>query len=77
MVQSLGIQKLVSKIKRIWTTSDKQWKVQKVEIWWAFVQKKYIPSAQTYTVDLSDSPNYYVIFETLSGFSQHNSSVSF
>ena len=24
---------------RIWATSDKQWKVQKVEIWWAFVQK--------------------------------------
>ena len=39
MVQSLGMQKLVSKITGIWTTSDKQWKVQKVEIWWAFVQK--------------------------------------
>ena len=39
MVQSLGMQKLVSKITGIWTTSDKQWKVQKVEIWWTFVQK--------------------------------------
>ena len=38
-VVNLGIQKLVSKITGIWTTSDKQWKVQKVEIWWAFVQK--------------------------------------
>ena len=39
MVQSLGIQKLVWKITGIWTTSGKQWEVQKVEIWWAFVQK--------------------------------------
>ena len=31
--------KLVSKITRIWTTSDKQWKVQQVQIWLAFVQK--------------------------------------
>ena len=71
MVQSLGIQKLVSKITGIWTTSDKQWKVQRVEIWWAFVQKKYIPSAKTYTVDLSnitfnylcvDLPNYLCHF---------------
>ena len=55
MVQSLGIQKLVSKITGIWATSDKQGKVQKVEIWWAFLQKKYIPSAKTlYTVDLSN-----------------------
>ena len=68
MVQSLGIQKLVSNITGIWTTSYKQWNVQKFEIWWTFVQKKYIPSAQIlYTVDLSnitfdylcvDSPNY-------------------
>ena len=27
MVQSLGMQKLVSKITAIWTTSEKQWKV--------------------------------------------------
>ena len=72
MVQILGIQKLISKITVIWTTSDKQWKVQKVEIWWAFVKKKNIPSAKTlYTVDLSnitfnylcaDSPNYLCYF---------------
>ena len=58
---------------QIWTTWDKQWKVQKVEIWWAFVQKthlskKYIPSANTlYIEDLShiifnyfceNSPNF-------------------
>ena len=55
---------LVSKITwGICTTSDKQWKVQKVEIWWAtFIQKihlskKYIPSAKTlYT------PNYLCHF---------------
>ena len=72
MVQSLGIQKLVSKIEGIWTTSDKQWKVQKVETWWTFVPKKYIPSVKTlYTVDLSkitfnylcvDLPNYLCHF---------------
>ena len=46
----------------IWTTSDKQWKVQKVEIWWAttFAQKiqlskRYIPSVKIlYTEDLSN-----------------------
>ena len=45
----------------ICATSDKQWKVQKVEIWWTtFVQKihlsnKYIPSAKTlYTEHLSN-----------------------
>ena len=32
MVQSLGMQKLVSKFTGIWTTSDKQWQVQKVDI---------------------------------------------
>ena len=70
---------LVSKITwGIWTTSDKQWKVQKVEIWWAtFIQKihlpkKYIPSAKTlYTEHLSNitfnylcenSPNYLCHF---------------
>ena len=53
---------LVSKITwKIWTTSDKQWKVQKVEIWWAtFVKKihlstKYIASAKTFYIeDLSN-----------------------
>ena len=33
MVQSLGIQNLVSKITEIWTTWEKQWDNQKVEIW--------------------------------------------
>ena len=52
MVQSLGIQKFVSKITGIWTTSDKQWKVQKV---FGLLSKTYIPSAKTlYTVDLSN-----------------------
>ena len=62
----------------IWTTSDKQWKVQKVDIGWAtFVQKiylskKYIPSAKTlYAEDLSkitfnylceDSPSFLCHF---------------
>ena len=64
MVQSLGMQKLVSKITGIWTISEKQWKVQRVEIWWSH-------SAKTYTVDLSnitfnylcvDSPNYLCHF---------------
>ena len=33
---------LVSKITwEIWTTSDKQWKVQKVKIWWTFAQKMH------------------------------------
>ena len=76
MVQGLGIQKLDWKITGIWTTSDEQWKTQKVEIRWAFLQKKYILSAKTYTVDLSnttfnymcvDSPNY------LSHFWNHKS----
>ena len=73
MVQSLGMQKLVSKITGIWTISDKQWKVQKVEIWWAFVQKNTFLQLKHYiaTVDLSnitfnylcvDSPNYWCHF---------------
>ena len=55
-----------------WTTSEKQWKVQKVETWWAFVPKKIILLAKTlYTVDLSnitfnylrvESPNYLCHF---------------
>ena len=55
----------------IWATSDKQWKVQKVEIWWYF-SKKYILSAKIlYTEDLSNitfkylcenSPNYLCHF---------------
>ena len=75
--KSLGIQKLLSKITGMWAT-DKQSKVQQVEIWWTFVQRKYIPSAKTYKVDLSniifnylcvDSPNSNVIFGTISYFS--------
>ena len=76
---------LVSKlIWKIWATSDKQWKVQKVDIWWAtFVQKinlskKYIPSAKTlytevYLKLLSTACGKihqvsYVIFETIKSF---------
>ena len=56
MVQSLYKNwLLVSKITwGIRTSSEKQWKVQKVEIRWAtFVQKKH-SSAKTYTDDLSN-----------------------
>ena len=81
MVESLGMQKLVSKITGIWTTSGKQWKVQKVETWWAFVQKENILLAKTYTVDLSTITFNYLHVESQSflktcHFSQHNSSVS-
>ena len=39
----------------IWITSDKQCKVQKVEIQWATFVQKYIPSAKSlYTEDLSN-----------------------
>ena len=80
MVQSLYKNwLLVSKITwGIWTTLDKQWKVQNVEIWWVtFVQKIYlskkcIPSAKRlHTEDLSNitfnylcenSPNYLCHF---------------
>ena len=73
MVQSLGIQKLVSKIIGIWATSDKQWKVQKNEIWWAFVQKStflqlrhYIQWIYLANITFSylcvDSPNYLCHF---------------
>ena len=74
MVQSLYKNLLlVSKITGVGTTSEKQWRAQKVEIRWdTFVQKihsskKYIPSAKTCTEDLSNitfnylsenSPNY-------------------
>ena len=49
------------------TTLEKQWKVQKVEIWWAFVQKIHPLAKTLYTEDLSNitfnylcenSPNY-------------------
>ena len=93
MVQSLYKNWLVvSKITwGIWKTSDKQWKVQNAEIWWVtFVQKirlskKYIPSAKRlYTEDLTllsttclEIQITYVIFETKSHFSRHNSFVFF
>ena len=56
MVQNLYKNWLqISKIIGIWITSDKQWKVQKVEIQWATLSKNYIPSAKTlYTEDLSN-----------------------
>ena len=67
MVQRLGIQKPVSKITGIWATSDKQWKVQKFESWWALLQKKYIPSTKTLcTVDLFNITfNYLCRFTNL------------
>ena len=52
MMQSLYKNWLLASriIWKIWTTSHKQWKVQKVEIWWAttFVQKKYICPKNTF-----------------------------
>ena len=78
---------LVSKVTwEIWTTSDKEWKVQKVEIRWVTFVQKYIPSAEAlYTADWSNitfnylcenSPIPYVIFEIINHFSRHNSSVN-
>ena len=44
---------LVSKITwGIWTTSNKQWKVQKVESWWA--RYYFCPKTTLYTEDLSN-----------------------
>ena len=80
---------LVSKITwRIWTTSDKHWTLQKVEIWWANFSKKHIPSAKTlytekiYVTSLSTTcvkihQMTNVIFETISHFSWQNCSVFF
>ena len=69
---------LVSKISwGIWTTSDKQWEVQKVETWWAttFVQRtnfpqKYIPSAKAlYTEDLTlDTETFNYLRKNLPNF---------
>ena len=48
--------------------SPKSWNLM------GFCPKKYIPSAKTYTVDLSNITfNYFCVFETISHFSQHNS----
>ena len=52
MVQSLGIQKLVSKITGIWNFRQAL-KSPKLKFDGLFF-KKYIPSAKTYTVDLSN-----------------------
>ena len=64
---------LVLKIKwGIWKALDKQWKIQKVGIWWATLAKKFIPTAEAlYTEDLSNitfnylcenSPNFLYHF---------------
>ena len=55
---------LVLKITRgVWTSSYKQWKVQKVELWWVnyFCPKYTCCSAKTlYTQDLSNVPFNYL-----------------
>ena len=66
----------------IWITSDKQWKVQNVEL---HLSKSYIPSSKTlYREDLSNitfnylcenSLNSLCHFETISHFLRHNSSI--
>ena len=85
---------LVSKITwGIRTISDKQWKVQKVEFWWAtfvqkiicpkntflqikhYIQKIYLTLLSTNCVKIHQIT--YVIFETISYFSQHNFSLFF
>ena len=79
MVQSLYKSWLLaSKFKwEIWTTSDKQRKVQKVEIWWAtFVQKmhlskKYIPSAKTSHTEDSSNITFNYLCENSPNYSCH------
>ena len=71
MVQSLYKNwSLVSKIiRQIWTTSDKQWEVQQVEICCnAFVQKihfskKYIPSAKIWYAENLSNINFNYLSE--------------
>ena len=72
MLQSLGIQKLVSKIIGISTTSDKQSKKcqLKHDIQWIYLTLLSNTCLQIHQIT-------YVIFETINYFSQHNSSVSF
>ena len=61
---------LVSKVKwGIRTTSEKQWKIQKVEIRWATFVKK-IHSKKTHQIS-------YVIFKTISYFWWQNFSIFF
>ena len=52
---------------------------KKLKFDWLLLSKKYIPSAKTlYTENLLKiHQTTYVIFETISYFSQHNSSVFF
>ena len=73
------IEKLTPGFKIHMRNSDKQWKIQKVEIWWAtFVQKIHILPKTLYTEDLSNihanitfnylcenSPNYLCHFWNL------------
>ena len=61
---------MVSKIMwGIWITSDKQWKPKKLNVNGLHLSKKYIPTAKTYTEDLSNiTSNYY---ENLSNFLCH------
>ena len=59
---------LVSKIIcGIWKTSDKQWKAQKIEIQWTFLQLKHIQriylTLLSTTMKIHQIP--YVIFETI------------
>ena len=70
----------------LWTTSEKQWKVQKVEIWWAYscpkntvlqlkhyIQRIHQTLFSTFCVKIYRIS--YAIFETISHFSSHNSYV--
>ena len=86
MVQSLGIQKLVSKITEIWKTSDKHWKVQNLMGFCPkntflqlkhYIQWSYLTLYNISTTCVKIHQITYVIFETITHFSQHNSSVSF
>ena len=68
----------------IWKTTDKQWKVQNVEIWWAaFAQKIHSFSKNIIYLTLLSSACVkihlitYAIFETISHFSRQNSTVFF
>ena len=46
-------------------TMEKQWKIKKIEIWWAY-PKKYIPSANTlYKEDLSNITFNYLRVDSL------------
>ena len=70
MVESLGMQKLVSKITGIWTTSDMQWKVQKVEIWWTFVQKNTFLQLKHYIHNFHNTTPLYLFSSNITYFPQ-------